>query len=165
MAIISTGLSTQPVIGRERFVLVAMRWVVTTMTAAHISAPLRSVPASCAGIIDCGGARISAHVRGPATVLVVHGDIDVCNSGLVGAAIRRLSPPSAPIVLDLRATDFIGLSGFRELLTFADECDRTKVALHVVPGVALRPLLRVFADHGLPVVDANCPAGDSASIA
>ena len=158
-------LSTQPVNGRERFVPVAMRWVVTTMTTAHISVPLRSVPASCAGTVDCRGARVSAHVRGPATVLVVHGDIDVCNSGLVGAAIRRLSPPSAQIVLDLRATDFIGLSGFRELLAFADECDRTKVALHVVPGVALRPLLRVFADHGLPVVDANRPATDSASTA
>ncbi len=55
-------------------------------------------------------------------------------------------------MLDLRSVDFMSVKGFRELLAFADECDRTHAVWHVVAGYALRPLLRVFEDHRLPVV-------------
>ncbi|MEV0671453.1 STAS domain-containing protein [Mycobacterium sp. NPDC050441] len=132
------------------------------MTAAHISGPLRSVPPSCVGIIGCGAARVSAHVRGPATVVVVEGEIDIRNSDALGTAIRRLCPLATPLVLDLRPIAFIGVPGFRELLAFAGECDRAQISWYVVAGDALRPLLRVFADHGLPVVDSSGPARGSA---
>lgn len=132
------------------------------MTAAQNSGPLRSVPSSCIGVIDCVGARVSAHVRGPATVVAVEGEVDLCNSDLLAAAIRRLSGSAGSVVLDMRATDFIGVSGFRELLAFAEECERARLGLHVVPGEALAPLLRVFTDHRLPVVDPDLPATDSA---
>jgi anti-anti-sigma factor len=122
------------------------------MTAAHYPGRLRPVRSSDAGVIDCAGARVSAHMRGPATVLVVEGEVDFCNSDRLVAAIRRLTRPGIPFVLDLRSVDFMSVKGFRELLAFADECDRTHVVWHVVAGYALRPLLRVFEDHRLPVV-------------
>ncbi|WKG03468.1 STAS domain-containing protein [Mycolicibacterium sp. HK-90] len=131
------------------------------MTAVHYSGRLRPVRSSDIGVIDCSGARVCAHVRGPATVLVVEGEIDICNSDRLVAAIRRLNRPGIPFVLDLRAVDFMSVSGFRELLAFADECDRTHAAWHVVPGDALRPLLRIFADHRLPVVGTGGPAAGS----
>jgi hypothetical protein len=36
------------------------------------------------------------------------------------------------------------------------------MAWHLVAGEALRPLLRVFADHGLPLVDSTGQASSSA---
>ncbi len=122
------------------------------MAAVHYADRLRPVRSSDTAVIDCAGARVSAHIRGPATVLVVEGEIDICNADRLIAAIRRLNLPETPFVLDLRAVDFMAVSGFRELLAFADECNQQRVAWHVVPGSALRPLLKVFADHHLPVV-------------
>ena len=122
------------------------------MTAVHYADRLRPVRSSDTTVVDCAGARVSAHIRGPATVLVVEGEIDICNADRLIAAIRRLIQPGTPFVLDLRAVDFMAVSGFRELLAFADECNRGHAAWHVVAGSALRPLLKVFADHHLPVV-------------
>ncbi|AIY49907.2 STAS domain-containing protein [Mycolicibacterium fortuitum] len=131
------------------------------MTAVHYSDRLRSVCSSDTAVIDCAGARVSAHIRGPATVLVVEGEIDMCNADRLVAAIRRLNQPGTPFVLDLRAVDFMAVSGFRELLAFADECNQAHVGWHVVAGTALRPLLRVFPDHQLPVVGSSGPAAGS----
>ncbi|MGV0781190.1 STAS domain-containing protein [Mycolicibacterium sp. XJ775] len=122
------------------------------MTAVHYADRLRPVRSSDTAVVDCAGARVSAHIRGPATVLVVEGEIDICNADRLIAAIRRLIQPGTPFVLDLRAVDFMAISGFRELLAFADECNQKCAAWHVVVGSALRPLLKVFADHHLPVV-------------
>ncbi|CRZ17354.1 STAS domain-containing protein [Mycolicibacterium neworleansense] len=124
------------------------------MTAVHHPGRLRPVRSPDAGVIDCAGARVSAHIRGPATVLVVEGEVDICNADRLAAAIRRLARPGNPFVLDLRSVDFMAVEGFRVLLAFADECHRAHVSWHVVAGPALRPLLRVFADHHLPVVGA-----------
>lgn len=125
---------------------------------SHYSDRLRPVCPSGTAAIDCAGARVSAHLRGPATVLVVEGEIDICNADRVVAGIRRLNRAGTPFVLDLRAVDFMSVSGFRELLAFADECRQGYAAWHVVAGNAVRPLLRVFADHGLPVVGSTGPA-------
>ncbi|MED5816410.1 STAS domain-containing protein [Mycolicibacterium sp. 050232] len=122
---------------------------------------LRPVRSTDSAVIDCAGARVSAYVRGPATVLVVEGEIDICNAEQLVAAIRRLTGLDAPFVLDLRAVDFMAVSGFRELLQFAADCDSAHVGWHVVAGEALRPLLRVFADHHLPVVGSTGRAASS----
>lgn len=132
------------------------------MTATHYYPDwLRPVRSTDTAVIDCAGARVSAHVRGPATVLVVEGEIDICNSGRLVAAIRRLVHTGTPFVLDLRAVDFMAVSGFRDLMAFTDECHQARVGWHVVAGHALRPLLRVFADHQLPVVGEAGPTASS----
>lgn len=131
------------------------------MTAVHYADRLRPVRSTETTVVDCAGARVSAHIRGPATVLMVEGDIDICNADRLIAAIRRLNQPGTPFVLDLRAVDFMAVSGFRELLAFADECNQGRVAWHVVAGSALRPLLKVFADHHLPVVGLTGAAAGS----
>lgn len=43
------------------------------MTAVHYADRLRPVRSSDTTVVDCAGARVSAHIRGPATVLVVEG--------------------------------------------------------------------------------------------
>ncbi|WP_165618089.1 STAS domain-containing protein [Mycolicibacterium porcinum] len=113
---------------------------------------LRPVRSTDPAFVDCAGAQVSAQVRGPATVLVVEGEIDICNAERLIAAIRSLIQPGTPFVLDLRAVDFMAVSGFRELIAFAEDCNRVHLGWHVVTGDALRPLLRVFADHHLPIV-------------
>lgn len=122
---------------------------------------LRPVRSTDSAVVDCAGARVSAHARGPATVLVVEGEVDICNAERLVAAVRGLIRPGTPFVLDLRAVDFMAVSGFRELMAFADDCDRAHVGWHVVAGDALRPLLRVFADHHLPIVGGTRPAASS----
>lgn len=94
-------------------------------------------------------------------MLVVEGEVDICNAERLVAAVRGLIRPGTPFVLDLRAVDFMAVSGFRELMAFADDCDRAHVGWHVVAGGALRPLLRVFADHHLPIVGGSRPAASS----
>ncbi len=127
------------------------------MTLAHYSDRLRPVRSSDTCVIDCAGARVCAYVRGPATVLAVEGEIDICNSDRLIAAIRRLQQPGIAFILDLRAVGFMSVSGFRDLLAFAHECARAHLAWHVVTGDAIRPLLRVIPDHQLPVVGVADP--------
>lgn len=103
--------------------------------------------------IDCGAAQIHVHARSLATVLSVVGEVDAANAGLVTAAIRRFSRLNAPLILDLGHLEFLGSSGFRELLVLDGDHRRDGLHYSVVDGAALHRVATMMPDHGLPIVD------------
>ncbi len=103
--------------------------------------------------IDCAGARLHIHARSVATTIRVDGAIDASNADLVAEAIRRLARLKAPLILDLSRLDFMSSAGLRALLALHEEHQLSGLHCSVVDGAALRPLTRIFPDHGLPVVD------------
>ena len=104
-------------------------------------------------VIDCAGAQL--YVREPSlgVVLRIDGEIDASNANLVGQAIRRISQLKTPLILDLSHLDFLGVAGLRTLLVLDSEQQRAHLHFSVVPGVAMRPLMHIFSDLGLPVID------------
>jgi anti-anti-sigma factor len=104
-------------------------------------------------LIDCGAAQLHVHARGTATVLRLDGEVDVSNANLIGQAVRRFCRLNAPLILDLSHLGFLGVAGFRMLLSLNEECRQADLHCSVVGGAALRLLTRVFVDHGLVIVD------------
>ena len=104
-------------------------------------------------LIDCAGVRFQVHARSLATVLRIGGEIDASNVNPVAQAIRRFSQLKAPLILDFSHLDFLGVAGFRALLTLNHEYQQAELHCIVVTGAVMRPLTHVFPDHGLLIVD------------
>lgn len=104
-------------------------------------------------VVDCAGARLHVYARSIATVLRVDGEIDASNAEYLGAEIRRFAGMKSPLILDFRHLDFLAVDGFRTLLVLNHEHERARLHCSVIPGPALRPLLRLVPNHGLTVVD------------
>lgn len=102
--------------------------------------------------IDCGRAQIFIYARSLATVLRVDGEIDGCNADRVAAEIRRFGRVKAPMILDLSHLEFMGMEGFQALLALNHEHRAAGFYCTVVAGSAMRPVLRIVSDHGLPLV-------------
>jgi anti-anti-sigma factor len=51
----------------------------------------------------------------------ISGEIDASNADRVGEAIRRFSQRKAPLILNLSYVDFLGVAGFRALITLNRE--------------------------------------------
>jgi anti-anti-sigma factor len=123
------------------------------MTAHHSTdSPDKLQPASCRYMADFNGARLYVYARSLGTVLRVDGEIDASNAKQFARAIRRFARLKTPLILDLSHLDFLSLDGFRELLALNHEHQRARVHCSVVAGAAMRPLLHIIKDHGLPVV-------------
>lgn len=73
---------------------------------------------------DCGGAQVRAHFRHLATVVTIHGEIDVVNVDRVRAQVRRFVLGTDPLVLDLGEMDQFAPVGIG-LLCRLDEDFRT----------------------------------------
>jgi anti-anti-sigma factor len=101
---------------------------------------------------DFAGAQLFVSARSLGTVLRVDGEIDASNSGDVAETIRRFARLNTPLILDLSHLDFLSIDGFRALLVINNEHRRARIHCSVVAGAAMRPLLRIVRDHGLPVV-------------
>ena len=103
-------------------------------------------------VTGCDGAQLFIYARGLATVLRVDGEIDGFNAARIATEIRRFSEATTPLILDLSHLDYLGIDGFQELLAL--NYDRHTAGLHcsIVKGLAMRPLLRIVTDHGLPLV-------------
>lgn len=101
---------------------------------------------------DFNGARLYVYARSLGTVLRVDGDIDASNANHVAQAIRRFARLKTPLILDLSHLDFLSIEGFRALLVLNREHQQARVHCSVVTGAAIRPLLHIVIDHGLPVV-------------
>lgn len=114
---------------------------------AEMDPPQRWQGGRC--VADCGGAELTAHACGPISVVRVDGEIDASNAKLVAQAIGHFSRLSAPLIVDLSHVDFLGVAGFRALIALARESQ----PVCAVTGTALRRLMRIFADTGLPVAD------------
>ena len=72
-------------------------------------------------LLDCAGAGLRVHAHNVATVVCVSGEIDASNADRVGEAIRRFSRQKAPLILNLSQLDFLGIAGFRALITLNHE--------------------------------------------
>lgn len=101
---------------------------------------------------DFHGARLYVFARSLATVLRVDGEIDASNADDVAHAIRQFARLKTPLILDLSHLEFLSTDGFRALLVLNHENRQSRVHCSVVSGAALRPLLRIVNEHGLPVV-------------
>jgi anti-anti-sigma factor len=101
---------------------------------------------------DFNGARLYVYARSLGTVLRVDGEIDASNANQFAHAIRRFSRLKTPLIIDLSHLDFLSLDGFRALLALNHEHQQARVHCSVVAGAAMRPLLHIINDHGLPVV-------------
>lgn len=103
--------------------------------------------------VDCAGARLYAYPRGLATVMRIAGEIDAANADLVAREIRRFAQSKTPLILDLSHLDFLAVAGLRALLVLNHEHLQARLYCSVVPGPAMRSLLRIISDHGLTVAD------------
>ncbi len=101
---------------------------------------------------DFNGARLYVFARSLGTVLRVDGEIDASNADDVAHAIRQFARLKTPLILDLSHLEFLSTDGFRALLVLNHENHRSRVHCSVVAGAALRRLLRIVNQHGLPVV-------------
>ncbi len=101
---------------------------------------------------DFNGARLYVFARSLGTVLRVDGEIDASNARDVAQAIRQFARLKTPLILDLSHLEFLSTDGFRALLVLNHENQRSRVHCSVVVGAALRPLLRIVNEHGLPLV-------------
>lgn len=101
---------------------------------------------------DFNGARLYVYARSLGTVLRVDGEIDAANADQFAQTIRRFSRLKSPLILDMSQLDFMSLDGFRALLALNHEHQQARVHFSVVAGAAMRPMLHIVNDHGLPVV-------------
>lgn len=101
--------------------------------------------------VDCAGARLHVYARGVATVLRVAGEIDAANADHIAQEIRRFAQLKAPLILDLSHLDFLAVDGLRALLVLNHEHLAARLYCSVVPGPAMRSLLRIVTNHGLTV--------------
>ncbi len=101
---------------------------------------------------DFNGARLCVFARSLGTVLRVDGEIDAANVKNVAHAIRQFARLKTPLILDLSHLGFLSTDGFRALLELNHENQKSRVHCSVVTGAAMRPLLRIVNEHGLPVV-------------
>lgn len=114
--------------------------------------PDQSQPAGCRYMADFNGARLYVYARSLGTVLRVDGEIDASNATHVAQAIRRFARLKTPLILDLSHLEFLSIEGFRALLVLNREHHEARMHCSVVTGAAIRPLLHIVTDHGLPVV-------------
>lgn len=96
-------------------------------------------------------AHLFVYARNLGTVLRVDGEIDASNAKDLTAAIRNFARLKTPLVLDLSHLRFVSVEGFRSLLFLNDELRKARVYCSVVGGAAVRPLLRIVHDNGLPI--------------
>jgi anti-anti-sigma factor len=92
---------------------------------------------------------LTAYEYGPGIVLRFGGEIDAANAQVVAQAIGPFSRLQVPLILDVSQVDFLGVAGFRALIALA----REPQPVCAVRGTALRRLMRIFTDTGLPVAD------------
>lgn len=108
-------------------------------------------PARCRYTAHFDGAHLFVYARNLGTVLRVDGEIDAANAPDLTEAIRNFARLKTPLVLDLSHLRFVSVEGFRSLLLLNDELRKARVYCGVVGGTAVRPLLRIVHDNGLPI--------------
>ncbi len=93
--------------------------------------------------INCHGAAIEVRKHGPATLLVVTGEVDAANAHHFDSALRRLTGAERPVLVDLSGVGFIGVQGLRGLLQFDEQCRRSGTAWVLVADTMVRRVLRI----------------------
>lgn len=108
-------------------------------------------PAQCRYTAHFDRAHLFVYARNLGTVLRVDGEIDASNAKDLTQEIRNFARLKTPLVLDLSHLRFVSVEGFRSLLFLNDELRKARVYCGVVGGAAVRPLLRIVHDNGLPI--------------
>lgn len=93
--------------------------------------------------------------RGDATVVIVHGELDLEYAGELSGRLAELRERGDAVVLDLDHLDFIDSSGLRVLLQAVQDSQEHAWSFHVTKGSpAVGRLLRGAGLEGrLPTVD------------
>jgi len=112
-----------------------------------------SAESPCRYTANCAAARLHVYARSIATVVRVDGEIDASNAEHVAREIRRFARLKTPLILDFSHLKFLAIDGFRALLAVNDEQQRARLYCSVIPGAAMRQLLRIVTDHGLTLAD------------
>lgn len=105
--------------------------------------------------IDLGLATLAIHQVASATVVEVHGEIDISNTTVLRVTIgEALHPDVSTLVVDLRHTSYIDSSGTGLMLELAKEMATKRGALAIVAPRGSRAR-RVFelsgVDHALRI--------------
>lgn len=100
-------------------------------------------------VIDCGRALLTAQIYGWLTVVTISGDIDATNADQLSHHVVGLCPDGGAVIIDMAATDFIGVDGLRALFAMNVECARTDTRWAVIGSHAVHRLLRVGDREGL----------------
>ncbi|MET0704806.1 MAG: hypothetical protein ABWY93_34585 [Mycobacterium sp.] len=107
--------------------------------------------------IDCNRAVIAAQARSVATVLSVHGQVDVHNAETVYRHLRRFDRLDSPLILDVTDGQFADLGELRQFLVGARGAGDGWYALVGRPETVAALCEHVDGDAVLPfgtVVDA-----------
>ena len=129
------------------------------INSAPTESPLpKDCPLHSGCVVELAGVKLSMRPHQPSPVIAVEGEIDASNSNQLAEGMNHLSLRRSPLVLDLAGVTFMSGAAFRALLAFGENRDRAGLPWALVSGAGLRPLLRVFADHRLPVVQSVAAA-------
>jgi hypothetical protein len=102
--------------------------------------------------IDCNRAAIAAHARSVATVLSVHGQVDVHNADTVYRHLRRFDRLDTALILDVTDAQFADIGELRQFIVGARGAGDGWYAL-----VARPETVAALCDH--PDGDAVLPFG------
>lgn len=125
------------------------------MTVAGTIQILRPDTATADDLQRSGRATFAVRHPSPTRVAVaVLGDVDARNGRAMGRYVEQHTRISQQLVLDLRAVDFFGTTGFTALYYISVHCARTDVDWMIIPSRPVRRLLAICDPDGeLPVAD------------
>jgi anti-anti-sigma factor len=125
------------------------------MTAIGTMRIYRADPATIDETQRCGRATFAVrHVSSTRTAVAVTGEIDAVNGRDLGRYVERQTGASKQLVLDLRAVDFFGSTGFTALHYISVHCARSDVDWVIVGSPAVHRVLSICDPDGeLPLVD------------
>ncbi|MDT5132686.1 MAG: hypothetical protein QOE41_1997, partial [Mycobacterium sp.] len=109
--------------------------------------------ATNSGVLDhfsvcCDGVHLSSHALGGATVIAATGEMDACNIHHLSDYVHHYLTGDRPVVVDLTELDFLGAQGISALLAINERCGEAGVDWALVPGRAVRRLLRICVTDG-----------------
>ncbi len=82
-------------------------------------------------------------VSGPATVITMRGELDLCRAATLETCFRELEFVSVrEVVLDLTLLDFIDVAGVRAVFALEAVCRRSATLLTIIPSRP--PVHRIF---------------------
>ena len=86
---------------------------------------------------------LDIEVSGPATVITMRGELDICGAAALEACFGELDFGSVrEVVLDLTLLDFIDVAGVRAVFALEATCRKAATQLTIIPG--RRVVHRIF---------------------
>jgi anti-anti-sigma factor len=93
-------------------------------------------------------AEFAASTGPSATVITVLGELDAANADELTEYVESYVRPSKRVILDLSALGFVGTAGFSALHRINVVCSAKNAKWALIPGPAMRRLLRVCDPDG-----------------